>query len=517
MVWKKENKEGSEALKIRWELVPYTRGKGLDLGAGMTKPFPHFISIDNGHHEMFGQIIRPDIRCDATDLSLFSHSSMDFVFSSHLLEHIQDPVSALREWWRVVKLGGYLILYLPHKDFYPHMGTPGANPDHKHDFVPEDIINIFKGWRGWDLVVNENRNEDEEYSFFQVYKKVKSDRWHQSWQNPKPTKTAAVIRYGAFGDLMQASSVFAGLKEQGFHVTLFTSPPGCDVIMEDPNIDEIIIQDKEQVPNEALGAFWKHLAPKYDRFVNLSESVEGTFLAMENRTNHEWPQWVRHLRLNVNYLEHQHSLAGISVDSKPRVRFYATEEEKRWAHKVRSKLGAQVILWSLAGSAVHKTWPYLDHILASIMVAWPDVEVVLVGGPECRMLEAGWENEPRVHKKSGVWTIRQSLTFIDEADLVVGPETGVLNAAACRPVAKIITLSHSSPVNLTRDWVNTVSLTPDTPTPCWPCHMLHTSWRHCVKDEESGTALCQKNISIESMWQAIQTVIWGIRDREVAA
>jgi ubiquinone/menaquinone biosynthesis C-methylase UbiE len=53
---------------------------------------------------------------------------MDFVYSAHLLEHVQDFESALREWWRVIKPGGYLVLYLPHKKFYPNIGVPGSNP-----------------------------------------------------------------------------------------------------------------------------------------------------------------------------------------------------------------------------------------------------------------------------------------------------------------------------------------------------------------------------------------------------
>jgi ADP-heptose:LPS heptosyltransferase len=75
-------------------------------------------------------------------------------------------------------------------------------------------------------------------------------------------------------------------------------------------------------------------------------------------------------------------------------------------------------------------------------------------------------------KKSGEWSIRQTLAFIDQADLLVGPETGVMNAAGLHPVKKIVTLSHSSPENLTKHWVNCTSLTPKN-TPCYPCHQLH--------------------------------------------
>jgi ADP-heptose:LPS heptosyltransferase/predicted SAM-dependent methyltransferase len=506
MVWTAETSNGNEAGKIRWELVRYTRGRVLDLGCGKYKAFPHFIGVDNGNHEQFGWNIRPDVYVETCErLDVFASQSMDAVFSSHLLEHIVDYKAALREWWRVVKPHGHLCLYLPHKQFYPNIGEHGANPTHVHDFMPDDIIAAMREVaKGWDLVEKQDRNEGDEYSMFLVFRRTGGEKCVESWNRERPAKTAAVIRYGAFGDLMQASSVFAGLKKQGYHVTLYSTRPGSDVVEYDPNVDEIILQDKDQVPNGDLIEFWDYLAKKYDHFVNLSESVEGTWLAMPGRTAHRWPHNLRHKMLNHNYLQFQHELAG--VPHEPRVRFYANAEEREWARKQRLKMGDFVVMWSLAGSAVHKTNASLDQFIARVLLSYPSAHVVLVGGPECAMLEAGWENEPRVHKTCGKWSIRESLAFLDQCDLVIGPETGVLNAAACMSVPKIVFLSHSSVENLTRDWVNTVSLEPRN-TPCFPCHQLHYGWTHCHKDEETGTAKCQADITVDDVWYAAKDVI----------
>jgi hypothetical protein len=137
------------------------------------------------------------------------------------------------------------------------------------------------------------------------------------------------------------------------------------------------------------------------------------------------------------------------------------------------------------------------------MIAYPDVKVVLVGDAMCKILEAGWEKEPRVICKSGEWTIRESISFAQVADIVVGPETGVLNAVSHDLVPKVVTLSHSSVENLTRDWVNVTSLTPKNVS-CYPCHMMHYNWDNCRKHEDSGTAMCQFDISPEAMFAAIQ-------------
>jgi SAM-dependent methyltransferase len=287
VTWKKDDPTGDESSKIRWELVPYTKGLVYDIGCGPSKAFPHFVGIDNNQDaQLFGiEASGADLKVpDATKLPQLASSSADAIYSSHMLEHVVDYKAALREWWRIVKPGGFLCLYLPHKDFYPNIGTEGANPDHKHDFMPADIEAAMQAIGGWDLVVNEDRNEDKEYSFFQVYKKYADPKMHRrSFAEPKPAKRCGIVRYGAWGDVIQMSSVLPALKEEGYHVTLHTVPRAWEAVKHEPLIDAVVLQDHEQVPNAWLGPYFKYLATRYDKFVNLCESVEGSLLAMPER------------------------------------------------------------------------------------------------------------------------------------------------------------------------------------------------------------------------------------------
>lgn len=521
MTWNKNDPQGNESRKVVWEVAPFLKGRGIDLGAGDFKILPHAMSVDNCHHNTFGYNIRPDIFVQtAADLSLFASQSLDFVYSSHLLEHMEDPAAALKEWYRLVKPGGYLILYLPHEDYYPKVGEDGANPDHKCNLNNQKVIDWMKELPAWDLVENQTRGEDKEYSFLQIYKKLVKTPGvkHQfSWEINPSKPQAMVVRFGAFGDLLQASSVFAGLKDQGYDVTLMCSPPGMDVVTNDPNIDHFMILDRDQVPNGNLMEFWDWQKKKYDKFVNLSESVEGTLLAMWDRAPRFWSPTVRHERMNKNYLEFQHELAG--VPHNPQVKFYPTVEEKMWARKEREKVNAkQVVMWSLAGSSVHKTWAGLDNILAGILLHYPETHIYLVGGPEAAMLEAGWEHEPRVHATCGKWSIRQTMSFLDQVDLVIGPETGVMNAASGMDCWKICLLSHSTWENLTRDWKHTIAVWSDK-TECFgrgknevpACHGLHYTWDYCKKHEESGTAQCQADISVEEVWVEVDRIMGALQ------
>lgn len=53
---------------------------------------------------------------DAANLDQIASETYSFLISSHVLEHIANPLKALQEWLRVLKTDGYLILVIPHKE-----------------------------------------------------------------------------------------------------------------------------------------------------------------------------------------------------------------------------------------------------------------------------------------------------------------------------------------------------------------------------------------------------------------
>lgn len=65
--------------------------------------------------KLCGRALPVDIVANAWELP-FEDESLDFVLSSHVIEHCWDVIGTVKEWLRVVKPGGYIYMDIPHKE-----------------------------------------------------------------------------------------------------------------------------------------------------------------------------------------------------------------------------------------------------------------------------------------------------------------------------------------------------------------------------------------------------------------
>ena len=101
------------------------KGQGYDIGCNrMEWCFPGAIAVD------------PEINKGWTATKL-PFKSMDYIFSSHCLEHIVEWVSVLDYWRENLRSGGVLFLYLPHPD--QKYWLPWNNRKHVNILHPDDI------------------------------------------------------------------------------------------------------------------------------------------------------------------------------------------------------------------------------------------------------------------------------------------------------------------------------------------------------------------------------------------
>lgn len=130
-------KHGNACQFIAPVAVKFCQGRGLDIGAGKW-PLPGATPID---------IINGD------DAMALPDGPFDFVFSSHCLEHLQNPVAALEHWKSRLRPGGVLFLYLPHPDM--EYWLPQNNRKHLHAWYPEQMHRLIEDLGFKDVIRSE--------------------------------------------------------------------------------------------------------------------------------------------------------------------------------------------------------------------------------------------------------------------------------------------------------------------------------------------------------------------------
>lgn len=107
--------------------IPYAlkfcKGHGYDIGYGKDEwKFPGSNGIDLK---------------DGTDALSLPEDIVDYIYSSHCLEHLPNWIEALDHWISRIKSGGILFLYLP--DFSQEYWRPWNNRKHKQIMNPDQI------------------------------------------------------------------------------------------------------------------------------------------------------------------------------------------------------------------------------------------------------------------------------------------------------------------------------------------------------------------------------------------
>lgn len=101
--------------------------------------------------------------------------SLDVLYSSHFIEDVVDWVPVLREWTRVLKHGGTLIICLPDKHRWnyavQHLKQP-PNCAHRHESFPGELSGYAKMF-GWDVVEDRlTECHPNDYNIIFVAKKI---------------------------------------------------------------------------------------------------------------------------------------------------------------------------------------------------------------------------------------------------------------------------------------------------------------------------------------------------------
>lgn len=143
----------------------------VELGCGFRKTVPESIGIDRVPKgepipHVPGGVSVADLVADVSGPLPLKPLSHEIVIARHILEHCLDPVSTLKEWNKVLKVGGKLIIAVPDQG---KTNTIPMNPEHVHGYTRESLKNLL------DLCgFKENGSEDPKngVSFVSCFEKV---------------------------------------------------------------------------------------------------------------------------------------------------------------------------------------------------------------------------------------------------------------------------------------------------------------------------------------------------------
>lgn len=431
---------------IRFRAAAYMGGRGLSYGCGNDPLVPQQ-ALDAGKYSLNVDILKypgTDV-CDK-DLTIFRKESMDHIFVG---ARENPPIGEMVEKLRI---GGHLVLHAV-------SGDPAK---------VRELVGSLGEWQEKDTYVRENQ-------FLGIWKLLGRTKRGILPPRPKAAKRACIARYGAVGDMIMITPLIRRLAEDGYEVTMNVTPYCADVLRNNPFVSNIVLQERDMIPNQDLGPYWHEWMDDYDKYINLSESVEGKLLKVEGRPDFYTTQAWREATCTANYYDNTCRLGGYLDSVGARGELYFSNEEIKQAKKIRERFKDRfMIIWSLKGSSHHKIYPLIVPVLSQWLDKHPEAIAVLVGAAGDAPLQF---EHPQVVGMCGRMAMRDVFCLTQYADLVVGPESAVINAAACFPVPKITMLTHSNHGNLCANWEGDFCMQAN--VACSPCHQLHYSAESC--------------------------------------
>lgn len=163
----------SETSKHRNLVNGYCAGNGLDLGSAGDPIVPSAIQVERPDHycPYFDDKQPPQLLGDAANLIWFKDGVLEYVYSSHLIEDFseEEQKKVIREWCRVIKPGGHLVILAPERWRWAEALKAGQPPNLAHKHEPEigqftKVINELGGWE----VLEDRFCDATDYSMFFV-------------------------------------------------------------------------------------------------------------------------------------------------------------------------------------------------------------------------------------------------------------------------------------------------------------------------------------------------------------
>ncbi|MEM7160837.1 MAG: glycosyltransferase family 9 protein [Bacteroidota bacterium] len=241
-----------------------------------------------------------------------------------------------------------------------------------------------------------------------------------------------VIRFSSIGDIVLCTPVFRHLKKQvlgGAEVHFLTKKNFAFLLEDNPYIDKTYSIEhsthevREDIKNE-----------DYDFIIDLHNNVRSRMIKRKTKVldftinKRNWEKW-HWVNFGKNHLPDEHivdrymqCISSFDIKNDGEGLDYFIPENQR------VKCEGKFISWAIGAAHPGKV---MGKEKLSAILALIDMPIKLIGGPEDEIL--GKEIESKFHhveSLAGQLNIHESASVIEQSDLLITPDTGMMHIAA---------------------------------------------------------------------------------------
>ena len=330
-----------------------------------------------------------------------------------------------------------------------------------------------------------------------------------------------VVRVDGIGDLLNSTPAIALLRENypSAEITVLARPLNASVLIGNPDVDRILIFDRDRKHRGFLAQFQFYRALRRERFqlvVAMQTAMWSHLVAFLSGAPYRLGRYQKRFRSTLTHAWRGKYPKGETheVDRNLElVRLICNGEDKRKLifHVLPDEIAtakARLTSWDIGinsfligihpgGSSFDKRWPEKQYAeLADRLTHHYNATILLLHGPE---EEALTDNIQQAMQSSAITyapeTIRELGALLSCCDLVVCNDSGPMHLAAAVDVPTIAIFGPTDHVAWHPLSENASVVRRD--MPCWPCsaHKCKIGWE------------CTKKLPVEPVWHATATAV----------
>jgi len=326
-----------------------------------------------------------------------------------------------------------------------------------------------------------------------------------------------LIGYRAYGDWIYSVPVLPYLFER-YDVYVDLNMKGFELFHNDPRFKRITLFELEKYPLDQVIDLarerWDELGRtlKPDRTINLWRTLETECIAERYQDIFHGSLGERRSFLaGKNFYDAVFRRCNIPVPEKIKLDcFYFDEHETAWGQRWRKRHEDEfVLIMPMTGSCWHKMFTRFPELVSEILDRYEDA-VIYVTGDDTN--KGSMWSHPRIKNAMGYAPVKQIMLMAKHADMVIGPETGVVAAAGMWGTPKIMLCTASGVYQTCKYHDNDFSIQSD--VYCSPCHLSVYGPSDCLtvlKDGDISYPACIEAFSIEEIMGKVDYVYRNLR------